>query len=210
MIRIVIADDHAIVRKGLRQILADEGGPMVIEEASNGQELLHKVRERRFDLVLLDISMPGRDGLEVLKILRADFPKLPVLILSVHREEEFAVRALRAGASGYLTKASAPDELVSAIRKVLAGKKYISATLAERLADVLSVDFDRPAHTALSDREYQVFCMIARGRTTRQIGEELALSEKTVGTYRTRILRKMGMKTNAEIIRYSVQGGLTE
>lgn len=210
MIRIVIADDHAIVRKGLRQILADEDGNVTIEEASTGQELLVKVRGNPFDLVLLDISMPGRDGLEILKDLRVEFPKLPVLILSVHPEEEYAIRAIRAGASGYLTKSSAPEELITAIRRVLAGKKYISSSLSERLADVLSVESDRPLHAALSDREYQVFCMIARGKSTREIGLELALSEKTIGTYRARILDKTGLKNNAEIIRYSIKNRLID
>lgn len=210
MIRIAIADDHAVVRKGIRQILGEVYGKVIIDEASNGQELLDKIRGNPFNLALLDISMPGRGGLEILRLLRAEFPKLPVLILSVHPEEEYAVRAIRAGASGYLTKGSAPEELIIAIRKVLAGKRYISSTLSETLADVLSVESDQPVHTSLSDREYQVFCMIAQGKSVREIALELALSEKTIGTYRTRVLDKTGLKNNSEIIRYSVRSGLTD
>src|SRR6185369_13313193 len=176
MSRILIADDHAIVRKGLVQILADSPEAIVVDEASDGKEALAKVEGGDFDLVLLDISMPGRGGLDVLKELKNRNPRLPVLILSMHPEEHYAVRALRSGASGYLTKGSASDELVNAIRKVLSGGKYVSSSLAEKLAEVLDDNTENPIHETLSNREYQVLCMIGSGNTATEIAAEMSLS----------------------------------
>ncbi|MGE5301199.1 MAG: response regulator [Acidobacteriota bacterium] len=210
MIRILIADDHRIVREGLKQILAETPDMIVVDEASNGQEVLGKVWENDYDVVLLDISMPGRSGLDILKQLKNERPKLAVLVLSMYSEEQYAMRALRAGASGYMTKESAPDELIEAIRKVSTGRKYISPTVAEKLAVSLEANDERPAHENLSDREYQVMCMIASGKTIKTIADELSLSVKTVSTYRTRILEKMRMKNNAELTHYSIQNRLVE
>jgi two-component system invasion response regulator UvrY len=208
MIKVLIVDDHAIVRKGMEQILAETDDIVAADEVCNGQEALERVRKNDYDMVLLDISMPGRDGLEVLKELKGLRPKLPVLILSMYPEEQYAVRSLRSGASGYLTKDSAPDELISAIRKASSGGKYVSASLAEKLAGKLVSDAERPAHETLSDREYQVMCMIACGKTATEIGEELSLSVKTVSTYRARILDKMRMKGNADLTRYAIENRL--
>jgi len=207
-IRLLIGDDHAVVRKGMKQILAETRDIVVADEAGNGREVLEKVQKDDFDMVLLDISMPGRDGLEVLKELKSLRPKLPVLMLSMYPEEQYAVRSLRSGASGYLTKDSAPDELISAIRKVSSGGKYVSASLAEKLAHKLGADMENPLHEALSDREYQVMCMIASGKAVKEIGEELSLSVKTVSTYRSRILNKMRLKGNAELTRYAIDNKL--
>lgn len=207
-IRLLIGDDHAVVRKGMKQILAETKDIVVADEAGNGREVLEKVRKIDFDMVLLDISMPGRDGLEILKELKSLKPKLPVLMLSMYPEEQYAVRSLRSGASGYLTKDSAPDELISAIRKVSSGGKYVSASLAEKLAHKLGADVEKPLHEALSDREYQVMCMIASGKAVKEIGEELSLSVKTVSTYRSRILDKMRLKGNAELTRYAIDNKL--
>ncbi len=208
MIRAIIADDHAVVRKGLRSILEETADMVVAAEACSGQELLEKARRCPCDVVLLDIAMPGRDGLETLKLLKKEKPGLPVLVLSIYPEEQYAVRALKDGASGYLTKESAPDELITAVRRVSAGRKYVSATLAERLADELA-DGGRSPHERLSDREYQVLCMIGAGRTVSEIGDELSLSVKTISTHRSHILAKMNLKNNAEIIRYVLANGLT-
>ncbi len=207
-IRILIADDHPIVRAGFKQVLSETPDMQVTDEAGNGQEAMACVRKKKLDVVLLDISMPGRSGLEVLKELKDEKPKLPVLILSMYPEEQYAIRALRAGASGYLTKASAPNELISAIRKVAEGGKYVSATLGERLTEFLGTDMTRPPHELLSDREYQVMLMIASGKTVSSIAEDLCLSVKTISTYRTHILEKMRMKNNAEITFYAVRNGL--
>jgi len=207
-IRLLIGDDHAVVRKGMKQILAETKDIVVADEAGNGREVLEKVQKTDFDMVLLDISMPGRDGLEVLKELKSLRPKLPVLMLSMYPEEQYAVRSLRSGASGYLTKDSAPDELISAIRKVSSGGKYVSASLAEKLAHKLGADVEKPLHETLSDREYQVMCMIASGKAVKEIGEELSLSVKTVSTYRSRILIKMRLKGNAELTRYAIDNRL--
>lgn len=210
MIRILVADDHAIVRKGLKQIIAETSDMIVAGEASNGIEVLSKVRKNGFDLVLLDISMPGRSGLDILKELRSERPKLPILVLSMHPEEQYAVRVLKSGASGYLTKESAPDELISAIRKVSVGKKYVTPSLAEKLAFDLETDAERPLHELLSDREYQVLCLIASGRTVGEIAEKLALSVKTISTYRSRILEKMNLKNNAELTHYAIRNKLVD
>lgn len=205
MIRILIADDHAIFREGLKHILSESPDVKVAAEARNGQEVLEKIWSEKYDMVLLDISMPGMSGLEVLKQLKIEKPKLPVLVLSMHPEEQYAVRVLRAGASGYLTKESAPDELITAIRKISQGRKYITASLAERLAFEMEIDSEKPLHEVLSDREYQVLRIIAAGKTIKQIAEELSLSIKTVSTYRGRIMEKMKMKTNAELMHYAIK-----
>jgi DNA-binding NarL/FixJ family response regulator len=210
MIRVLVADDHPIVREGLRQILSDTDDILVVDEADSGQAVLNYTSRKNYDVILLDISMPGRDGLEVLRELKQQKPKLPILILSMYPEEHYAVRVLRGGASGYLTKSSAPDELITAIRKVAAGRKYISTTLAERLTYELDRDADKPVHEILSDREYQVMHMIATGKSVKDIADELSLSVKTVSTYRTRILGKMNMKNNAEIVLYAVQNKLVD
>ena len=210
MIKVLIADDHPIVRQGLRQILAGISDMKVAGEAVNGQETLEQVRAGGWDVLVLDITMPGRSGFDILKELKHLQPDLPVLVLSIHAEEQFAVRVLKAGASGYLTKENAPDELIKAIRKVVSGGKYISRTLAERLAFGLDAASERPRHEALSDREFQVMQMVASGKTLTKIAEELSLSTKTVSTYRTRLLQKMNLETNAEIIRYAIENGLIE
>jgi DNA-binding NarL/FixJ family response regulator len=208
MIRVLIADDHAIVRKGLKQIVGDTPDVVVVGEAANGHEVLDYVRREECDVVLLDIAMPGKDGLDTLKELKAARPLLPVLILSMYPEEQYAVRLLKAGASGYLTKESAPEELVAAIRKVSKKGKYISASLGEKLAFLLDSGGDKPPHERLSDREYQVMLMMAGGKTPTDVAEEMCLSVKTVSTYRARALRKMGMRNNAEFAFYAMKEGL--
>ncbi len=210
MVKILIADDHIIVRKGLKQIISETSDMVVADEASNGQEVLDKVRKNGFDMILLDISMPGRTGLDILRELKTEKPKLPILVLSMYPEEQYAVRVLRAGASGYLTKESAPDELIAAIRKVSLGKKYVTPSVAERLAFDLDVDSEKPLHETLSDREYQVLCLIASGKTVGEIADKLSLSAKTISTYRARILEKMNMKNNAELTHYAIQHKLVE
>ncbi len=207
-IRILIADDHPIVRAGFKLVIADTQDMTVADEAANGQEVLNLIRKHDYDIVLLDISMPGRNGLEVLKDLKVEKPKLPVMILSIYPEEQYAVRALRAGASGYMTKASAPNELIAAIRKISQGGKYISASLAEKLTDYLDEDASKPLHEKLSDREYQVMLLIASGKTVSDIADELCLSVKTISTYRSHIIEKMRLKNNAEITLYAVQNKL--
>ena len=208
MIKVIIVDDHLIVREGLKQIISDTSDISVVDEASNGQEAINKIRNNDCDVLLLDISMPGRSGLEILKEIKSELPKLSILILTMHPEEQYAVRVLRAGASGYLTKESAPDELIEAIRKVSDGGKYISSTLAEKLAFNLEVDTGKPFHQTLSDREFEVMCMISSGKTVTEIADEMSLSVKTISTYRTRILDKMRMKTNAELTYYSIKNDL--
>ncbi len=209
MIKILIGDDHAIVRRGLKQIV-EESHDMIVDEARNGQEVLEKTRKNRYDILVLDISLPDRSGLDVLKQLKNTKPDLPILILSIHPEEQYAVRVLRAGASGYLSKDSAPDELAAAIRRVSQGRKYISASLAEKLAIHLDKSTEIPVHETLSDREFQVMCMIASGKTVTQIAEKLCLSVKTISTYRSRILEKMQMLNNAEITHYAIKNGLVD
>lgn len=208
MIKVLIADDHAVVRQGLKQILAETTDLVVGGEATNTQEVLDKIRESEFDVIVLDITMPGRGGLDILREIKHERPKIPILILSMHSEDQFAVRALKAGASGYMSKESAPELLVKAIRKVHAGGKYISAALAEKLAFDLESDSERPPHEKLSDREFQVMCMIASGKTVKEIADKLSLSVKTISTYRARILEKMKMKTNAEVTHYAIRNEL--
>ena len=210
-IRILIADDHAIVRAGLKQFIADEPDMEVTGEAETGAQTLELVRGGDWDVVLLDISMPDRSGVDTLKTLKHIKPELPVLILSGFPEGQYAVNLLRAGASGYLNKESAPAELVRAIRMVVSGRRYVSATLAEILAhDISSPASDRPVHTALSEREFQIFCKLAAGQAVSKIADELFLSVKTVSTYRTRILEKMSMKTNADLTYYAIKNQLIQ
>jgi len=210
MIRVLVSDDHPIVREGVKQILSETTDIVVAQEASTGQEAIAYLWKNDFDVVLLDISMPGRDGLETLRELKTIRPKTPVLILSIYPEEYYAVRVLRGGASGYVTKSSAPDELISAIRKVASGGKYISPTLAERLTYELDKDLSRPLHESLSDREYQVMRMIASGKAIKEIASELCLSIKTVSTYRARIFEKLGIKNNATLVLYALQNNLID
>jgi DNA-binding NarL/FixJ family response regulator len=210
MIKILIADDHAIVREGLKQILSESPDLVVVAEASSGQEVLEKISKNDLDLVVLDIAMPGRGGLDILKEIKTQKPRLPVLMLSMYPEEQYAIRVLKAGASGYLTKESAPDELVKAIRQISQGKKYISPSLAEKLAIDLELGPDKLPHEILSDREYQVMCMIASGKTLKEIADGLSLSIKTISTYRSRILEKMNMKTNAELTHYAIKSNLVD
>lgn len=208
MIRILIADDHAIVREGLRKIVAADEQLTVVGEAQNGAELLNLVRGQSVDVVVLDLSMPGRNGLETLKDLKRDYPSLPVIILSMHPEDQYAVRAFRAGAAGYMNKESAPEELVKAIRKAFHGGKYISAEVAELLAEYVETKIVGEPHKSLSDREFEVFKMLASGKTVGQIGDDMHLSVKTISTYRARILEKMQMTTNAELTRYALDFNL--
>lgn len=210
MLRILIADDHPIVRQGLGQLIAKTADMVVADEASNGLEVLEKARASHCDVVLLDISMPGLHGLDVIRQLKKQSPKLPILILSMHSEEQYAVRAFRAGASGYLTKQSAPDELLAAIRKVSMGGKYVSSSLAEKLASNLEVGTGKLAHETLSNREYQVMLMIASGKTVAEIAEVLSLSVQTISTYRSRILEKMQMKNNVELANYAIKNQLLD
>ncbi len=210
MIRVLIADDHAVVRQGLKQILGDTPTMLVAGEATNGQEVLAKVRAETWDVVVLDISMPDRNGLDVLKELKAERPKLPVLMLSMYPEDQYAMRALKAGASGYLAKDSAADELVRAIQRVVAGGRYVSPHLAEKLAFEIGADSSKLPHETLSDREFQVLRLIAAGKSAKDIAAELSLSVKTVSTYRARLLEKMGLGSNAELIHYAIQNRLVD
>lgn len=198
------------MRHGLKQILADEFKRSVFGEASNAQEALNRVWKEQWDVVVLDITMPGRSGLEVLREIKKSSPKLPVLVLSMHPENQFAVRVLKRGAAGYMTKESAPAELVGAIKKVLAGGRYVSSALAEKLATYLASDNQKPVQELLSDREFQVLRLIASGKIVSDIARELSLSVKTISTYRSRILEKMGMKNNAELMHYAIQHQLVE
>jgi DNA-binding NarL/FixJ family response regulator len=210
MIRVLVADDHPLLRNGIKQVLNQEPDVEVLGEAEDSEQVLQRIDEQKWDVVLLDIAMPGRGGLDVLREIRRRRPALPVLILSMHAEDQFAVRAIKAGANGYLSKSDGSAEVVRAIRKVLTGKKYVSASLAETLANSLESDTDRPAHEGLSDREFQVMCKIASGMTVSQIAVEISLSVKTVSTYRARVLEKMNMRTNSELTRYAIQKGLVD
>jgi DNA-binding NarL/FixJ family response regulator len=205
MIRIVLADDHTIVREGLKQLLAADGELAVVGEAQDGHEVMERVRGLEFDLLLLDMSMPGKSGIELIKQVRAEKPKLRILILSMHEERQYAVRAIRAGAAGYITKESAARQLVAAIRKVAAGGAFISAEVAEQLAlGAMPGASGGPPHAALSDREFQVLRLIAEGRSVTEIAEGLNLSVKTVSTHKANILHKMGMTNTSELIRYAL------
>jgi len=208
MIRILVADDHTVVREGIKQILAGREDMVVEDEAASGEEVLAKVAKKTYDLVLLDISMPGKGGLEVLEEIKVMQPKLPVLVLSMHPEEQYAVRMLRGGAAGYLTKGSAPQELILAIQKVSGGGKYITVSLAEKLAFELDARAEKPSHERLSNREYEVMLLLASGQSVNQIAEMFSLSGKTISTYRNRILKKMNMKKNAELTLYAVKNNL--
>lgn len=210
MIKVFIADDHAVVREGIKHIFSEAPEIHVAGEASNGQEVLETIWEKNYDLLLLDIAMPGRDGLEVLKEVKMQKPKLPVLILSMFPEEQYALRALKSGASGYLTKDSIPNELLKAVRKVLRGGIYISSSFSEKLLTDLASDIKKPLHEMLSDREFQIMRMIAKGKTINEIADELSLSAKTVYTYRARILDKMVMKNNMELTHYVTKYGLID
>lgn len=209
MIGVLIADDHALIREGLKKILKSEPDMTLVGEASNAHELYDQLRKVNATIVLLDISMPGESGLDALKELRQKHPRVPVLMLSVHPEQRFAVRALKAGASGYITKERAVEELVQAIRKIVGGGKYVSLSLAEQLATELETG-SRPPHETLSDREYQVMCMIASGKKSSEIAEELSVSLSTVNTYRNRIFEKMKMQSNVELTRYALENELIE
>jgi DNA-binding NarL/FixJ family response regulator len=210
MIRVLIADDHAVVRQGVKQIISTTKDIRVTAEATNGQEVLDRVWKENFDVVVLDLKMPGRDGVDILKQIKTQKPKLPVLVLSMHPEEQYAVRVLKAGASGYLTKESDPEEMLKAIRVAAQGRKYVTPALAEQLANGVSLDSDKAPHDLLSDREYQVMCMIAQGKTATRIAEELSLSVKTISTYRTRILEKLHLENNAELTHYVLSRNLIE
>src|ERR1043166_6928204 len=210
MIKVVVVDDHAVVREGLKRIVSESGGMTVTGEAADGHEALRVIKSEPCDVVLLDITMPNKSGLDVLKELHAESPRLPVLVLSMHPEDQYAMRVLRAGAAGYVYKKSAPAKLVQAIRKVVRGGKYVSPTLAEKLVYDLGTQSDKAPHEILSDREYQVLCMIASGKTVTQIAEALALSVKPISTYRVRILEKLQMNNNAEITRYAIKEGLVD
>jgi two-component system invasion response regulator UvrY len=208
MKKILLVDDHAVMREGLKQILEDEFQEVTFGEAANAGEALDLVQQRDWELVILDIVLPGRSGLEVLKEIRQSKPELPILVYSMYTEEEFAIRALRSGASGYLSKTDVPEQLLKAIHHLSRGRRYISESLAERLASDLESADGKPAHSRLSDREYQIMLMLAAGKTVGDIAEELALSVKTISTYRSRILEKMKMKSNAEMIHYVIQNKL--
>jgi len=210
MIRILLADDHAIVREGVKRILSEAPGAEVVGEADTGDQALARVAELKPDLVLLDLSMPGRSGLETLREIKSRYPHTRVLVLSMHPEDQFALRLLREGAEGYMTKETAPDELVRAVEKIAAGGKYVSAALAERFVESLGEDTRRPAHDRLSSREYEVMRLLASGKTVTEIGKQLFLSVKTVSTYRQRILEKMSLRNNSELIRYALENQLVE
>jgi len=210
MIKILIADDHAIVREGLKQIVAEESDMEVTGEAANADKVFEILRSNNFDIAIIDINMPGKSGLDLLKDLKVQLPKLPLLILSMYGEEQYGIRALKAGASGYLRKASAPNELVAAIRKIVSGGKYISQQLAENLADTVDKSYNKLPHENLSDREYEIMCKIASGESAEQISDDLSISIHTFYTYRNRILEKMKMKSNVELTQYVINNKLIE
>ena len=210
MIRALVADDHAVVRRGLKDLLAESGDIVVQGEAGTGRELLDQLNGKPWDVVVLDINLPDRSGLDLLAEIKRLRPEIPVLILTICAEEQFAVRALRAGASGYVTKESAPEELIQAVRKVVARGRYVSPGVAERLAHWVDAGSEKPLHETLSTREFQIFRLLAAGRTVSRAAEEVCLSVKTVSTYRTRILEKMSLKTNADLTLYAVRNGLIE
>jgi two-component system, NarL family, invasion response regulator UvrY len=207
---ILVADDHAVVRRGVREMLDDEFPSAVVVEVASAQEALEQAWKRSFDLIILDITMPGRSGLDILRDLRMAQPKAAVLVQSMHAEEQFAIRFLRGGALGYITKDSVPEELVRAIHKVLSGGRYVSASLAERIVGFVAADQERSAHERLSDREFQVLRMLASGLAVKEIAADLSLSIKTISTYRTRILEKLNLRSNAELGQYALREGLVE
>jgi DNA-binding NarL/FixJ family response regulator len=209
MIKVFIVDDHEIVRKGLIQIMAEVPDIEVKGEAGDANEALAQIRAGCCDVAVIDLTMPGKSGLELLQELKREYPRLPVLVLSMHSEDEYAVRVIKAGAAGFLTKRSAPKELIGAVRKVYQGGRYISTPVAEALASSIQTGGEGAPHEKLSDREFQVMRMIAAGRSLREIADELSLSEKTVGTYRTRIMEKMNMKKNVELVRYVLLNNLS-
>jgi two-component system invasion response regulator UvrY len=210
VIRALIADDHAVLRRGLADVLSEDREIVVRGEAGSCREVLAKLRQGEWDVVVLDLNFPDGNGLDLLREIKRERPKLPVLILTIASEDQYAVRALRSGASGYLTKESAPEELVQAVRKVVAGGRYVSPKLAERLAVMIDRDAEQPLHDQLSEREFQVFRLLASGRAVSQVAEELHLSVKTVSTYRARVLEKMNLRTNAELTVYAVRNHLVE
>lgn len=210
MINILVVDDHALIRKGMKQILDDTEDLRVTGEAENGAQAIRLAQANCYDVVLLDITMPDRNGIDVLRQLKINHPQLPVLMLSMHPEEQYAVRSMKAGAAGYLSKQSVPTQLVTAIRQVASGKKYISSELAERLADSLSRGYEEQLHQILSNREYQTLCLMASGKTLSEIADAMSLSAKTVSVYRARLLEKMKMKSNAEAIRYAINNHLID
>jgi len=210
MIKILIADDHAIVREGLKQIVGEESDMNVTGEASNAHEMFELLEKDNYEIVVLDINMPGKSGLEALKEMKIRNIKVPALILSMFSEDQYGLRAMKAGAAGYLKKVSAPTELVTAIRKIVSGSKYISQSLAENLADIVDIDLKKPFHENLSDREYQIMCLISSGKSAEEIADELVLSINTVYTYRNRILEKMHLKSNVELTQYAIQNRLIE
>ena len=210
MTRVAIADDHALVRRGLAELLREMDDLDVVAEAESGDALVRAVRDTAVDVVVMDMNMPGPTGLDLVKSLHAEFPDLPLLVLSAHPEDQYAVRVVRAGALGYLTKESAEADLVEAVRRVSQGKRFLTRALAEALLDALDADPDAMPHAALSDREYQVLRLLASGRTVGGIADDLALSVKTVSTYRARLLEKMGMSNNAELTRYALENDLVD
>ncbi len=209
MMRILMVDDHAVVRRGFQQIAGDAYGSLVLGEARSAEEALQLVQQQRWDVVVLDVNLPGRSGLDILRELKRERPQLPILVYSMHPEEQYAVRALKAGAAGYVTKAGAPEELLRAIRKVVSGGRYVSPWLAERLAQDAAGESER-SHESLSEREYEVLRMIASGCTATEIAAQLSLSVKTVSTYRTRALEKLGLRSNAELVRYAFEHRLVQ
>jgi two-component system invasion response regulator UvrY len=208
MLKVLIADDHAVVRRGLKQILLEGFPTALVQEVTDAEEMVKKILQESWDLIISDLSMPGRSGLEALQQIKQLRPKVPVLILSIHPEEQYAIRALRAGASGYLNKGMASEELVLAVQKVLLGKKYITANIAEKLASVLDKNINKPLHESLSDREFSVLKLLASGKSVSEIAESMFLSVTTVSTYRTRILVKMGLKNNADLTLYALENKL--
>ena len=210
MLKVLVVDDFPLFRRGVRDLLAEGFEDSKIGEAGNAQEMLELLRRKPWDVAVLDISMPGMSGLDAIKQVKQEFPDLPVLILSMYPEEQYAVRMIKAGADGYLTKSSAPEELVNAIKKVHGGGKYVSPSLGEALAFTVKPGAEKNPHELLSDREYQVLCLIGSGKTVSEIADKTNLSVTTISTYRARILEKMRMKTNAELTRYAIQQGLVE
>ncbi len=208
MLRVSVVDDHAVVRRGIKQILSECADCQFAGEAATANDALALLRGTPCDVVILDISLPDRSGLDLLPQIRREFPRLKVLMLTIHREEQYAIRLLKAGAAGFLTKDSVPDELVTAIRRIASGGRYLSSTLAERIASQLGEYVEKPPHERLSDREFQVFCLMAEGKSLTEIAYELSVSVKTISTHRARILQKTGFRNNAELVQYAVRNGL--